>query len=106
MLATAETGTEHAVRQRLAQQELLRAAAFFVKILDRAVAEGEAVEFSRRAAEGGGHVEKLRIVRHLVVSSGCEKKTSIWSVGLRRDWKSTSEASSLISRRVMERDMP
>ena len=98
MAAAAEAGAELAVRKRIAQQELLGAAAVLVEIVERAVLHLEAIEVARVAAEGRRDVEELGIRRR---SRRCRRagrrRLRCGRTGFRRDWKSTSEARSLTS---------
>ena len=68
--AGAEAGAEGAGRQRVAQQELLGAAAVLVEIVGRPVLHLEAVERARGRPDAGRDIEKLRIVRSLVAAVG------------------------------------
>ena len=61
MAAAAEAGAELAVRKRVAQQELLCAAAVLVEIVERAVLHLEAIEVARVAAEGRRDVEEFGV---------------------------------------------
>ena len=74
MSARAEAGAELAVGQRIAQQELLGAAAVLVEIVGAAVLHLEAVEVARRAAEGRRDIEEFGIVRSLVVAVGLREQ--------------------------------
>ena len=95
------------VGQRVAQQELLGAAAVFVEIVDAAVLHLEAVEVARRAAECRRDIEQFGIRPTPGRRRRAARKARrCGPTGLSRDWKSTSEARSLTSCWVSFFDMP
>ena len=70
MAAHAEAGPELAVRHRIAQQELARALAVRIEIVDRAIRHLEAVIGAHVAAERRLHIKKLRFGGRLVLGVG------------------------------------
>ena len=98
MDAPAEAGADDAGGHRLAHQELLRALAFVVIVVDDAVVGGaEAVEALGDAAERERGEEDFGVAGVAVLASGSEWKTSSVSPGVMRAWKSTSKAKMRMS---------